>query len=123
MPEVGLAGCRVLVIEDEFILAEELNVELNDAGAIVLGPVGYLEDAFDLIDAETRIDGAILDVNLGGEPVYPVADRLLARGVPMVFTTGYSSASIPERFAHVVRCEKPIVMSKVAEAMRRAIEA
>lgn len=119
MAEVSLQGRRILVVEDEYMLADELRAELQDVEAIVIGPVGQLDAATDLINAEPRIDGAILDVNLGGETVFPAADILAARGVPMVFTTGYDASSIPERYGHIARCEKPLSMSKVAGAIAR----
>lgn len=67
MPDRTLRDCRVLVVEDEYMLADELEMELADAGAAVLGPVGAIEDAIAIIEAEAEIDGAILDANLGGE--------------------------------------------------------
>lgn len=115
--------CRVLVVEDEYMLADDLSTELRDAGAIVLGPVGTLPDAMASLEAEEHVDGAILDVSLRGEMVYPVADRLVERAVPFVFTTGYDASSIPPRFAHVVRCEKPINMKRVTQAIGRVIHA
>lgn len=118
-----LSGCRILVAEDEFLVAEELRDELDEAGAMVLGPVARLVDALDLIQRETRIDGAILDVNLQGETIFTAADLLTERGVPFVFTTGYDISAIPKRFAHVVRCEKPADMSAVLVAIGRMTHA
>ena len=88
---------------------------------MVLGPVADVEDALDLIMAEGRIDGAILDVNLGGEPAYPVADMLIDRGVPFIFTTGYDGASIPGRFTEISRCEKPTTVRLITQAIGRMI--
>ena len=121
MNDRTLRDCRIAVVEDEYLLADELRIELVDAGAIVLGPVGTVRDAMALIEAEAQIDGAILDTNLRGEMVFPVADALEERGVPFLFTTGYDSSVIPPRFQHIVRCEKPTRMSKVAQAIGRAI--
>ena len=90
---------------------------------MVIGPAATLADALDLIRAEEQIDGAILDVNLRGEMAYPAADLLIERGVPFVFTTGYDSSAVPARFADVVRCEKPISIRRVTEAIGRAIHA
>lgn len=123
MPERTLRGCRILVVEDEFLIADELATELADAGAVVLGPAGSIDRALALIEAEGRIDGAILDVNLGGEPVFPAAERLRARGVPFLFTTGYDGSAIPERFRDVVRCEKPIGIWRITQAVGRVIGA
>lgn len=114
MAEPSLRGRRILVVEDEYMLADELRTELSDAGAQVLGPVGSLGDAIALIEAEPHIDGAVLDVNLHGEQAYPAADLLVGRGIPFVFATGYDAAAMPDRFAHVVRCEKPVSMAKIA---------
>ena len=104
MAERTLQNCRILVVEDEYMLADELRTELADAGAVVLGPVGSLEEAVNLISEEQDVDGAILDVNLRGEKVYPAADQFLERGTSFVFATGYDQSAIPSRFEHVVRC-------------------
>ena len=123
MPEPSLRDCRILIVEDEYMLADELSRELEDAGAIVLGPVGTLEDAIDLIQSDEPIHGAILDVNLRGEMAFAAADLLIERGVPLVFTTGYDVSALPLRFSGIVRCEKPIDMRKVAAAIGRVIHA
>lgn len=101
------------------MLADELRTELQGVVVIVIGTVGQLDAAIDLSNAEPRTNGAILDVNLGGESVFAAADILAARGVPMVLTTSYDASSIPERYGHIARCEKPLSMSKVADAMAR----
>lgn len=121
MSERTLRDCRILVVEDEYMLADELCTTLGDAGAIVLGPAGTVGDAFDLIAAQPAIDGAILDVNLGGEMIFPAADLLAERNVPFVFTTGYDASVIPPRFEHVVRCEKPISIVRITRAIGRAV--
>lgn len=121
MADTTLAGCRVLVVEDEYMLADDLATELGDAGAIVLGPVGTLAEAIGAIETEQRIDGAILDVNLRGEAVFDAAHLLSVRGVPFVFTTGYDGSAIPAPYEHIPRCEKPINMRHVAHALGRAI--
>ncbi|WP_428970238.1 response regulator [Sphingomonas sp. Xoc002] len=121
MAERTLRHCRILVVEDEYMLADELQMELADADAIVLGPVSTVEEAIDLIASEAQIDGSILDVNLSGELVFPVADRLAERGVPFLFTTGYDGSIIPARFADIDRCEKPINMRRITQAIGRVI--
>jgi len=121
MAHDGLRGCRLLVVEDEYFIADDLARGLEKAGAIVLGPVGAPDTALDLIDEVPRIDGAILDINLAGDMVYPVAERLLDRRVPFVFATGYERVAIPERFAAITRCEKPVSADTVGRALERAI--
>ena len=113
MDERALRGCRVLVVEDEYLLAEELQRDLRDAGAIVVGPVGRLDAAIELARSDEAIDIALLDVNLGGEDVFQAADLLAGRGVELVFTTGYDAASIPARYAGVTTCEKPVAIPAV----------
>jgi two-component SAPR family response regulator len=121
MVQRTLQGCRVLVVEDEYMLAIELREELIAAGAAVLGPVGRSHLAMELIEVEPHIDGAILDINLGGENAYPLADLLVARAVPLVFITGYDASVLPSRFADVPNCEKPFDMARVTRAIGRII--
>jgi CheY-like chemotaxis protein len=123
MSEPLLRNYRILVVEDEFLLADELQAELEDAGATVIGPVGTLGRALALIEAEQQIDGASLDASLGGEMVFPAADLLMQRGVAIVFTTGYDASIIPSRFSDVPRCEKPADLRKVVQAIVQALQA
>lgn len=95
-----LAGVRVLVLEDDALIAMMQTASLEDAGCTVLGPARRVDQALLLMEGE-RIDLALLDVNLGGEKVYPVADVLAERGVPFVFLTGYGSGLLPA--AHMGR--------------------
>lgn len=122
MPDRTLHDCHVLIVEDEYMLADELRTELDGVGAVVLGLAGTLRDALTLIGSEQPIDGAILDVNLRGGMVFPAADLLVRRGVAIVFTTGYDASMIPARFARVARCEKPINIGHVAQAIGRVID-
>ncbi|HEU5274201.1 MAG TPA: response regulator [Xanthobacteraceae bacterium] len=112
-----LQGRRVLLVEDEYLIACEIVVGLRNGGAVVVGPVGCIDDALDLIDRTQGLDGAILDVNLRGEMAYPVADVLIQRRVPLVFMTGYDEASIPARYRTVTRCEKPVALADIARAL------
>lgn len=123
MSDPGLRGCRILVVEDEYLLADELAIELAEGGATVLGPVPTVDRALALIDTQPLPDGAILDLNLGGDLAFPLADQLMRRGVPLIFTTGYDASAVPERFAHVVRCEKPTNIKRITAALGKAIHA
>lgn len=121
MSDRKLAGCRILVVEDEYMMAEDLREELEEAGAIVLGPTPDIDDALSLLASERRIDGAVLDVNLGGKLSYPLADELLRRGVPLLLTTGYDLHTVPEKYHHLPRCDKPVRAAAVSEAISRLI--
>jgi len=103
---------RVLIVEDEYYLADDLAQELRGEGADVVGPVGTLEDA-DAALAGPRPDFAIVDINLHGEMAFPIADRLAREGIPFLIATGYSSASLPPRFSDLPRVEKPFVPGEV----------
>ncbi len=123
MPERNLRGRRIVLVEDEYMLASELSDELADLGAIVLGPVGTLTEALSLIGEQAEVDGGIIDMNLGGEMAYEVADLLIARGVPLVLTTGYDLSALPPRFSHIARCEKPVDLTRVMKALGSVIAA
>jgi DNA-binding response OmpR family regulator len=113
----GLQGMRILVVEDNYFIANEICGELQARGANVLGPVGGLSGAQAIIEAEQSLDRAVLDVDLRGEKVFPVADMLAARNVPFVFATGYDDVVIPERFASYPRCLKPLNYNQLADRL------
>ena len=117
MMATGLAGRRVLMVEDEYFLADDMRQAFEGGGIEVLGPVGRLEEALALVERAAAIDGAVLDVNLHDVMVFPVADALSERGVPFVFATGYEQSAIPARFTDVRRCEKPVEPRQIATAL------
>lgn len=109
-----LRGARVLIVEDAVLLALELETGLSDAGATVIGPAYELEEAINLLDQP--IDAAVLDANLNGLSVTPVAEALAARGIPFVFATGYGDSGAPTGFdAPIIR--KPYDVTQVAAAV------
>lgn len=114
MVEQTLRNCRILIVEDEYLLADDICHALEQAGAIVLGPVPGIDGALALIEAESHIDAAVLDVNLRGEMVFPVADALVDRNIPFAFATGYDQWTLPDRFAAYPRLEKPFRADKLA---------
>jgi CheY-like chemotaxis protein len=104
----ALAGCYILVAEDEYVLAEELCLSLAELGAEVIGPFATVDEVCQAIESEPRLDAAVLDINLRGEFVYPAADRLQSRGTPVVFATAYGPDTVAERFKDVPLSLKPV---------------
>ncbi len=98
---------RIMIVEDEALVALALAESMAELGFSVVGPLHNLKDA-ELAVAQNPIDGAILDVNLNGSLVYPLADKLRKRKVPFVFITGYSADNIDSRFREVPVLQKPI---------------
>ena len=121
-PTDPLTDVHVLVVEDEYLVAMEMASELQDRGAVVVGPVGDVASALGLAAAADAIDVAVLDVNLGGDWVFPVADRLSERGVPSVFVTGYDDAAIPASYAAVERVRKPVQVEELVEHVSRLVQ-
>lgn len=102
----ALEGYRVLVVEDNFLLAETLRDLLEDCGCKLIGPAPRVSAALPLCTSD--LDGALLDINLGEETCFEIADRLAEQGVPFMFLSGYSDAAIvPDRFRAVPRLDKP----------------
>jgi len=112
-----LSGLRVLVVEDEYLIADEMEQMLNRAGAQVVGPVGVLDDALALLRRSPHIDFALLDLNLDGEPAWPIADRLAEHKIRFAFVTGYGPSEIAPRFKNVRRLEKPCETAALLEAI------
>lgn len=106
-------AAHVLLVEDETLVGLMMTDFLEELGHVVVGPYTGANEALSALDI-IDIDGAILDVNLVGGAVYPLADELVARGVPFVFVTGYDEASIDDRFKDVPIMQKPIEGQKLA---------
>jgi len=117
-----LAGKRVLIVEDDNILAMTIAEELAAERAKVIGPAPTVTDALEVI-ARIDLDGAIVDLNLRGKAAFPVADALADRHIPFVFATGYLVAGhIPARHADVRRFEKPTAPSVICRALEEAMD-
>ena len=112
----ALIGKRILIVEDEPIIAMALMDDLADLGCAIIGPAHAPPQAHALIDSET-IDAALLDGNLSGQRVDELAARLVQRGVPFVFVTGYGREALPARFQHARVVEKPFTRHQIAEAL------
>jgi CheY-like chemotaxis protein len=111
-----LAGRRVLILEDEPVVAFALEDMLIDMGCVVVGPALRLPDAFALIES-TPFDAAILDVNISGVPSYPIADELERRGIPYLFATGYGKDGVEARRVRVGVLTKPYRPHQVESAL------
>ncbi len=109
-------GVRVLIVEDEFLLAVALEEDLKDAGFQTVGPFNSLARALAALDTET-FDLAVVDVNLGSEMAYPLLDALIARGVPALMLSGYGPGALPERFRAMPRIAKPAPAGAVVAAL------
>ena len=106
MTNVSLAGVRVLVVEDEMMVAMLLEDMLSDIGCTPVGPAGRMESALRLIE-QAGFDIAILDVNLNGVETYPIADALAARAIPFVFASGYSADALRKEYRRILCLQKP----------------
>lgn len=114
----SLAGVRVLLVEDEMMVAMLIEEALQELGCKVVGPISRLDSAAVTLDAE-RFDCALLDINLRGEAVYPVAEQLTRRGVPFGFVTGYGSADVDASFADRPVLYKPFAVDELAAVLAR----
>jgi CheY-like chemotaxis protein len=118
-----LSGRRVLVVEDEYFLADDIARMLRSFGADVAGPVGELNDAIAVINDGSAVDGAVLDVNIRDEMIFPVARELRARQVPFVFTTGYDQVTLGPEFQTVLLWEKPIDIAAMVRGLAELVGA
>jgi two-component SAPR family response regulator len=115
---ISLRNQRILIVEDQYLIAADLSRALARLGGVVVGPVASAEAArTELADAE--IDLAFLDVNLDGQMVFPLADELERRGIPFIFVTGHDATVLPQRFGTKLRLAKPFTVQSVEEAVRQ----
>lgn len=112
-----LTGRRVLLVEDDYLLADALAQALRSTGALVSGPIGTVDGALAAVAELDEIEAVVLDVNLNGIRVDAVADAVRARGVPMVFVSGYDRNLLPPRFADVPHCLKPVDIDQLAATL------
>ena len=122
MPDGPIAGCSVLVVEDNYLLAGAMSRTLEAGGAEVVGPVPSVAAALRLLQTR-RPDAAVLDVNLGEETVFPVADVLAADGVPFLFVTAADEAMRPKRHGAAPWLSKPAEASTTVRELRRLLDA
>lgn len=118
-----LEGLKVLIVEDNLLLAEVTRILLEESGCQVVGPAGWLQRGLELAEREP-LDGAILDINLHGEMSFAIAEVLRARGVPFIFVTGYEDRSIvPLAFRSAPRLDKPVADEHLMTVMVAAFTA
>lgn len=118
----NLQGRRVLVVEDELMISMLVEDMLSDLGCSVVGPAHELAAALALANGPEGIDAALLDVNLGGQSVFPVADALRARGVPSIFSTGYGEAGLRDVDRGAPVLQKPFRAGDLARALQEALK-
>jgi CheY-like chemotaxis protein len=116
------AGKRILVVEDELMIRMLLQDMLADLGHTLAGEAGRIDEALTLAK-QCEFDLAILDVNLNGQPISPVVEVLLARGLPFVFATGYGQRGVPEPFRKTPTLLKPFQLDALAQAIEAAAPA
>ncbi|WP_375464422.1 response regulator [uncultured Methylobacterium sp.] len=117
-----LQGKRVLVVEDEAAISMLLEDMLLDFGCTVVGPAARLSTALEMAEGES-FEVAILDVNVAGEPIYPVAEAIVKRDLPLVFSTGYGGAGIREPFRDRPVVQKPFSQADLKRTLIGAITA
>lgn len=113
---------RVFVVEDESLVAMQLEDMLFDLGCEVIGPAMRLRRAIETVEAGIAADVAILDVNIGGDKVYPVASLLEERGIPIVFATGYGRGGVEERWQNCPILQKPYTARQIEQSLIEALE-
>lgn len=116
--EANLAGCTVLVVEDDYYLAGDTRRALQKAGAVVLGPAPDEDEAMRLIE-DGRPDVAVVDLNLGHGIDFGVAAALKQRRIPFVMVTGYDASVVPAEYADVGRIQKPVELRRVVRSVAR----
>lgn len=118
MPDFNIfGGRRILIAEDDYFLVYDLIQQLEANGAEIVGPVATLAGAVDRLRGLQQLDGAILDINLQGHLVFPLADALAVRSIPFVFATAYDADVVPPRFAGVSVLGKPVAIDEIAQAL------
>jgi CheY-like chemotaxis protein len=117
-----LKGLRILIVEDESLVAMLLETILEDMGCETVGPISNVAEAVRLIEAGEPLNGALLDVNIAGLEVFPAAMALEVRGVPFIFSTGYGEGGLPQRWKGRITLQKPFTEEAVEAALIRALK-
>lgn len=118
--EDALKGAKVLVLEDETLVSMMVEDMLMDLGCEIVGPFSRLDQALNAVNDGAEFDLALLDVNLGGERSFPLAEVLAAKQIPFVFTTGYDESGMPDAWRGRPSLRKPFMMHEMAAVLRTA---
>ena len=118
VPLQPFSGCNIIIVEDEFLIADDVAAMLREAGAKVIGPAASLSEGMRLAGDTEQIDAAVLNIDLGGVTVFPLADELLARGIRIMFLTGYGQDNIPPEYAAIPCCRKPTGPAGVIDELK-----
>jgi CheY-like chemotaxis protein len=118
---INLKGLRVLIVEDESMVAMLMEDMLQDFGCSVVGMVARFDDALKQATSGPAFDVALLDVNLHGKPTFAIAEALAARGIRFIFATGYGEAVLPPSLQGGPILQKPFEQEALERALRRAI--
>lgn len=116
-----LDGRRVLIVEDESLVAMLLETILEDMGCATVGPAASIDEGLRSATDEAELDAALLDVNVAGRQVFPIAEVLKARGVPFVFSTGYGEGGLPDEWRGNPTIQKPFTEAAVRDALMTAL--
>jgi len=116
-----LRNCRVLLVEDEMLVAMATEDALTEAGCEVIGPVTTVDEALGALDDHTGFDVVVLDMNLKGESAMPIAENLIERAVPFVVLSGYGTADLPPSHRHVPVLSKPFDPAALAGALKQVV--
>jgi DNA-binding response OmpR family regulator len=112
-----LAGRRILIVEDEMLLAMDLQIQLENEGCIIIGPAPNVAQALDAI-AKNKPDAATLDINLNGETSAEIAGALMEMSVPFILTTGYGEIPEDPQFREAPQVKKPVNMAELIEKLQ-----
>jgi CheY-like chemotaxis protein len=115
------SGRRILIVEDESLVAMLLETILEDMGCSAVGPAATVDEGMRMATDDKRLDAALLDVNVAGRQVFPVAQALKDRGVPFVFSTGYGEGGLPDEWRGQPTLQKPFTEAAVRDALMSAM--
>ncbi len=122
MSDRALTGLRIFAVEDESLVAIQLEDILEDLGCVVAGFAMRVDRALEMLDATPAIDAAILDMNIAGVKVYPVAERLRERRIPIVFATGYGLNGIEAEWHVYPILQKPYTVDQIGRALAESLD-